>query len=801
MCTKRLFRVIVMVCAIMHTMSVHARRVFVYGNVTDETGQPVELATVNDERTMQSCLTGLKGQYSLHVSAPDDTLRLVFRMIGYETQHKQTAANRDSMKIDMVMASTKYALGSVDVSSTHLQADAMQEVGTSGLRFAPQASGGAVESIIATQAGVSSHNELSSQYSVRGGNFDENSVYVNGTEIFRPQLVHSGQQEGLSFINPDMTESIRFSTGGFGVEYQDRMSSVLDITYRRPEQAEYSISASMLGGSLYAGTGNDRFSVAGSVRYKTTSSLLGTMDTKGEYDPSFLDFQTFMSWAPGQGWDLSLTANAARNSYRFKPSDRTTAFGTSEDPHQFKVYYEGWESDEYSNSTVAFNVRKTSGNSIYTLNASAFDSNEKESYDILSEYWMDESQSSARLATGSFMQHARNRLNTSIKSISFKARHSTASIGRIDWGLEYRQEKVNDHTWEWEMRDSAGYTQPSTTQGQISIYSAVRSDQDISSGRASAFIQDTYRLTGGIGQFLLNTGIRTSWWSWNRQTTFSPRILVSFQPAACQDLIFRLSAGVYHQAPFYREFKDTVMTGHSAVVSLNRNIKSQRSIQLVIGGDYDFIVFDRPFKFTTEVYYKKLDRLIPYTLDNVRIVYSGQNSSYGYATGIDMKLYGEFVPNTQSWLTLSIMDTKENIGGRWLPRPTSQRYNLSLYFSDTFPRHDRWNMSLRCALSDGLPFSAPDSHDLQFRAPAYRRVDIGLSYKLLDSSMLTHIYGRRQFLGDIWFGADCLNLIGVNNVNSYYWISDVVGTQFAVPNYLTGRQLNLHISMSLPQLH
>ena len=264
--------------------------------------------------------------------------------------------------------------------------------------------------------------------------------------------------------------------------------------------------------------------------------------------------------------------------------------------------------------------------------------------------------------------------------------------------------------------------------------------------------------------------------------------------------IFRFSAGIYHQAPFYKEFKDTATEGRSSVVKLNRDIESQRSIQFVLGGDYDFTVFNRPFKFTAELYYKKLDRLIPYTLDNVRIVYSGENSSHGYATGLDMKLFGEFVPGTQSWLTFSLMDTKECIAGRWMPRPTSQRYSISLYFSDTFQRHDRWNMTLRCALADGLPFSAPDRPDFMFRAPAYRRVDIGLSYKILDSSTLAHVYGKRPLMGDIWLGADCLNLIGVNNVNSYYWINDIAGTQYAVPNYLTGRQLNIHISLSLPQL-
>lgn len=794
----RLFAVFLLLCNLVFAQPAAARRVYVYGRITDGSGQPVELATVNDERTLQSTISDLKGRYSLHVTALDDTLRLVFRMMGHETVRRIAAVSADSMQIDMILPTLNNELGDVEIRSTRRQTDGMQNINASGLKFTPQAGGGAVESIIATQAGVSSHNELSSQYSVRGGNFDENSVYVNGTEIFRPQLVHSGQQEGLSFINPDMVGSIRFSTGGFGVEYQDRMASVLDITYRKPKGFEYSLQGSLLGGGIYAGTGGKKFGISGSVRYKTTSYLLGTLDTKGEYDPQFLDFQTFAYWTPGKDWEFSMTANAARNRYRFSPADRTTSFGTSDSPHQFQVYYEGWESDSYNNSTIALDANKTVGNSRYSLNASTFYSHENESYDILSQYWIDDQVTAGGLAIGSFMQHARNRLDTRVTAVSFKASHSNKLLGRIGWGLEYRHEDVLDHSSQWEMRDSAGYTLPNPTGGAMHLTSSLKADTHVTGNRASAYIQDTYRFGTALGLFSVNAGIRSTYWNWNSRFTFSPRLIASFQPAANENITLRLSAGIYHQAPFYKEFKDTVLIGYTAHTVLNRDIRAQRSMQFVMGGDYDFQVFDRPFKFTAELYCKKLDRLIPYTLDNVRIVYSGSNSSHGYAAGIDMKLFGEFVPGTQSWLTFSLMDTKECIEGRWLPRPTSQRYNLSLYFSDTFPRRDRWNMSLRCALADGLPFSSPQEQDCQFRAPAYKRVDIGLSYKLLDSSTLPHVYGRRPLLGDIWIGAECLNLIGVSNVNSYYWITDVLNTQYAIPNYLTGRQFNLRLSISLP---
>ena len=791
-------RIILTILAVCMACGVQARRVRVSGRVTDENGQPVELATVNDERTMQSAVTDLRGEYKLIVTSPDDTLRLVFRMIGHETRIRQLAINADSMRIDVMLPTLNYTLGNVEVNANRRQTDGMQEISASGIRFNADVNGGSVESIISTQAGVSSHNELSSQYSVRGGNFDENSVYVNGTEILRPQLTRSGQQEGLSFIDPDMTGSIRFSTGGFGVEYADRMSSVLDITYRKPREFESTVTASLLGASAYVGTGGRHFSFAGSIRYKTTSYLLGTLDTRGEYDPSFLDCQTFMSWTPDDDWEVTLTGNIAANTYRFKPSDRTTSFGTVEDAHLFKVYYEGWESDVFNTMTGALDIRHSKGASEYRLNLSAFDSRERETFDILSQYWIDQEYTKTGQSIGSFMQHARNRLDTRVGTATFKATHRTDAAGTIGWGLEYRHEDVSDHSVEWEMRDSAGYTLPyDAAGGPIRMAYSLRSDNAVANSRTSAYIQDTYRFSLPVGLFSVNAGIRASWWSWNGRTTVSPRLMASYQPSWNDNLVFRLSAGVYHQAPFYKEMKDTVLTGGVWQVTLNPDIRSQRSIQVVLGGDYDFTVFDRPFKFTTEMYYKKLDRLIPYTLDNVRIVYSGNNNAHGYATGIDMKLFGEFVPRIPSWLTFSLMNTKECINGKWLPRPTDQLYNLSLYFSDTFPRYDYWKMSLRCCLADGLPFSAPGSHENSFRAPAYRRIDIGLSYKVFDRDDRPHVYGQKRLFREIWAGVDCLNLPGINNVNSYYWISGVDGIQYAIPNYLTGRQLNLRLQASM----
>lgn len=777
------------------TIASQARHVYIHGRVTDESGQPVELATVNEELTLHSAMTNLKGEYSFTVNTRTDTLNLIFRMVGHETRKRTLISPPDTVQLDIMLPSSNYTLENVDVTATRRRNDGMQDISAEGLRFTADANGGSVESIIATQAGVSTHNELSSQYNVRGGNFDENSVYVNGTEILRPLLVRAGQQEGLSFINPDMVESISFSTGGFSVEYGDKMSSVLDINYRRPQGFESTLMASLLGASAYVGAGNDKFSFSGSVRYKTTRYLLGTLDTHGEYDPSFLDYQTYMCWTPTNKWEIGLIGNAAVNRYNFTPTDRTTTFGTAKDPKTFKVYYEGWESDRFNTLFGALDIKRKEQNSVYRLNVAAFSSHESESFDILSQYWLDEATGGDNLAVGSFMQHARNRLKSTVYTASLKGTHKTDMAGTIGWGLEYRHEEVQDHMREWEMRDSAGYTLPYTQTGPMEMIYSLKSDHGVSNNKAAAFIQDTYRLNTGVGLFTLNAGLRASWWSWNREVTLSPRLTVGFTPAFNEDFLFRLSTGVYYQTPFYKEIKDTVNTGGIYQVNLNKEIKAQRSMQVVLGADYDFRVYDRPFKFTTEIYYKKLDCLIPYNLDNVRIVYYGENCAHGYATGIDMKLYGEFVPGTASWITFSLMNTRENIGGKWLPRPTDQLYNLSLYFTDYFPRKENWKMSLRCSLADGLPFGPTHSgrEKQVFRAPAYKRVDIGLSYKVFDYSKHPHVYGKSGFFKDIWMGVDALNLLGINNVNSYYWITDIQNTQFAVPNYLTGRQLNLRI--------
>lgn len=792
---RRILTAFIMLSTISVCLPLQARRIFVTGIISDEKGNPVELATVNEERTMQSAISDLNGRYRLTVTIPDDTLRLVFRMVGHQTRRRELVVTQDSIRLSITLPTQSYSLGSVNVRESRRQNDGMQQISAQGIKFGADASGGSVESVISSQAGVSSHNELSNQYNVRGGNFDENSVYVNGNEIMRPLLVRAGQQEGLSFINPDMVESIQFSSGGFDASYADRMSSVLDIKYRRPTSLEASAQASLLGGNVFAGMGNEHFSLMAGVRYKTTRYLLGTLDTNGEYNPTFLDYQASLTWTPGRDWDFSLIANMSRNDYNFRPTDRTTTFGTAEDPRTFKVYFEGWEQDIFNTSTVALNATRRIGNSgSIRFSVSAFTSRESESYDILGEYWLEDNRSTA---VGSYLQHGRNRLHSKVISGSVDGSHPTNPAGTICWGMGLRSEQVDDRIREWEYLDSAGYSLPYSGVDGIIMGNSLRAGESIASTRAWGYISDTYKrqITGGF--LTVNAGVRISHWNWNGETTVSPRITAGFTPDFNDRFTFRLATGIYYQSPFYKEFRCADYSSGTGTVILNRNIRSQKSTQIILGSDYHFEMYGRPFKFTTELYGKRLQDLIPYEVDNVRLVYYGENSSHGYARGLDMKLFGEFVPGIDSWITFSLMDTKEYISNTWEPRPTDQRYNFSLYFSDTFPNRDRWKMNLRCSIADGLPFGTGKAGDMsrRFRAPAYKRADIGLAYKIAGSDIGPRYSGRGSWIKGVWAGADCLNLLGMNNVCSYFWISDVSGTNYAIPNYMTGRQLNLRVTV------
>ncbi|MBO7582103.1 MAG: carboxypeptidase-like regulatory domain-containing protein [Bacteroidaceae bacterium] len=772
----------------------YAQTVVIKGKVIDDQKAPLELAQVRVEGTGCGAVCNLKGEFRFSCESADSMV-VVFSMLGYETRKRVLENPVDSVTLSVMLPSLGYELGNVEVTDIRRQTSTMTDVNMNDMRHMGNASGGGVERLITSQAGVSTHSELSSQYNVRGGSFDENSVYINGIEVYRPLLIRSGQQEGLSIINPDMVEKIGFSAGGFEAKYGEKMSSVLDITYKKVKGFEGSVSASLLGASGYMGFGSEKFSMTHALRYKTMKNLLGTMDTKGEYDPRDFDYQTYMSWSPSQRWTFDLVGVISTNDYDFTPSDRTTKFGTSSDVKEFKVYFDGSEQDKFHTYFGAFSITHNFNKmNLLTFNWSGFKTKERETYDINGEYWLNNDGDDESLGIGTYHEHARNRLNASMTSIGITGQNRFTNHW-LRYGALMKMEKVDETMREWEMRDSAGYSLPHTTNRLDLIYNMVSTNSE-KSKHYELYLQDTYRKEFEEGSLVLNYGARLTHWDWNKETLFSPRATVAFTPAQNDNLTYRFSTGVYHQTPFYKEMRDTITTNNNTVAFLRKDIKSQRSIHFVLGMEYKFRVNQRPFKFTAEAYYKVLSNLIPYNVDNVRVVYYGGNIAKGYAAGLDLKIYGEFVPGTDSWLSVGVMKTEEKINGsKSVPRPTDQRLNCSLFFSDYFPTTDRWKMTLQAHYAGGLPFGPPHSgrEKQVFRMPSYRRVDIGISYRLLKNED-KHIYtGVGRAFRNIWLGLDGFNILDISNVNSYYWVTDITNHQFAVPNYLTRRQINARL--------
>ncbi len=761
------------------------------GRVTDSEMNPIELATVAVVQQGKMTMTNLKGEFSMKLQSSDSVV-VRFSMVGYKTKTRVLRRPKGKQTL-LIQLYDDNQLAGVTVTEEKRQMGSTQKLDTKDMKNAPSVTGNAVEEMIQSQAGVSTHSELSSQYNVRGGSFDENSVYINNVEIYRPFLVRSGQQEGLSIINPDMVESVGFSTGGFEAKYGDKMSSVLDIKYKRPKKFEANVSASLLGASAYIGFSTKKFSWSNGIRYKTNKYLLGTLETKGEYQPNFLDYQTYLTYEPSDRWSIELLGDISENHYNFYPEDRETRFGTMENVKSFRVYFDGQEKDIFRTYFGSLSItRKFGKNTKLSLSAAAFHTNEQEKYDIQGQYWLTQTETSENLGVGTYMEHARNYLEATVKSAKLTFNHKTKKHD-IEAGLTYKIESIKENSKEYEMRDSSGYSIPHTGEDLYMIYS-LNARNSLDANRIEAYAQDTWRFTsrGGHTFFTLNYGIRFSHWNFNKESIISPRVSLGIIPAFNHDVTLRFATGIYYQAPFFKELRDTTTVNGITYATLNRDIKSQRSIHFIAGFDYRFKMKNRPYKFTAEAYYKALSNIIPYTVDNVKIVYDASQQCSGHAMGLDLKLYGEFVPGTDSWVSLSLMNTRININGKSIPMPTDQRYALNLYFTDYFPGTTRWRMSLRLAYADGLPFGAPHRSldTMPFRAPAYKRADIGMSYRLFDNDKRE----RKSIFKNIWLGVDCLNLLGINNVNSYYWVTDVTNQQYAVPNYLTGRQINVRAS-------
>lgn len=793
---------IIIICLIA-TLKMMAQEFTLQGRVTDDDDNPVELATVSVVSQGKVAFTSLKGEFSMHLHSAD-SVAVKFSMIGYKTKIRVLRKPRGKQTLQMVLHTDATMLGDVNVTGEKIQSDQTQEIKIKDIKMAPSANGNGVEGIIQQQAGVSTHSELSSQYNVRGGAFDENSVYINNVEVYRPFLVRSGQQEGLSVINPYMVDKIGFSTGGYGAKYGDKMSSALDITYKtlkakgKKPVVEGSVAASLLGADTYIGIGTRKLSWLNSVRYKTTSYLLGSLETKGEYKPNYLDYQTYLSYQPNKRWKIDFIGYISDNHYNFEPSDRETSFGTMENVKSFRVYFDGHEKDRFLTYFGTLGItRNITRNTSLSLLGSAFYTKEQEKYDIQGQYWLDQTETSENLGVGTYFEHARNYLSARVMSAKLMLRHKVQKHN-VEAAVTLKREHIEENSIEYEMRDSAGYSVPHTGKDLYMIYS-MKARNELNANRMEAYIQDTYRFSGGTadstgnGQthYTLNYGVRMSHWNFNRETILSPRISLAIIPANHENTTLRLAAGLYYQAPFFKELRDTTTVNGVTVASLNEKIKSQRSIHFIAGYDYRFRMNDQRFKFSAEAYYKALSNIVPYSVSNVKVVYYGQNECSGHAAGLDFKLYGEFVPGTDSWLSLSLMDTKMKLNGKSIPLPTDQRYAVNLFFTDYFPGSRKWRMSLKLAFADGLPFAAPhkELETNSFRATAYRRADIGMSYQLLDNSR----HEKKTFLKNVTLGVDCLNLFGIDNVNSYYWVTDVTNQQYAVPNYLTGRQLNARV--------
>lgn len=790
----RIKTIIFQIICLLVTVTASAQTFTLQGRVTDENNEPIEFASVSCLKQGKMTMTSLKGEYSMQLHSADSVV-IKFSMIGYKAKTRILRRPRGKQTLQIVLHSDENQLGEVTITGKKIETGQMEDISKDHLKSLPSASGNAVEELIQSQAGVSTHSELSSQYNVRGGSFDENSVYIDNVEIYRPFLVRSGQQEGISVINPDMVEKISFSTGGYEARYGDKMSSALNIKYRKPKKFEATASASMLGASAFIGVSNKKVSWSNGFRYKTTKHLLGSMDTKGEYSPTFIDYQTYLTYTPNKRWEIKLLGNISDNHYNFTPEDRETKFGTMENVKAFQVYFDGQEKDVFRTFFGAVGITRNFGEKTsLSLIASAFNTREQEKYDIQGQYWLTQTETSENLGVGTYFQHARNYLKAHVESakLLFKTKYKKHDI---EGAFTFKKEKITENSVEYEMRDSSNYSVPHTGKDLYMIYS-MRAKNMLDANRIEAYVQDAFRFTSNNEKTLytLNYGVRLSHWSYTKETIVSPRVSLGIIPAFNENITIRFATGLYYQAPFFKELRDTTTQNGITYASLNSKAKSQRSIHFIAGFDYRFRMNNRSFKFTAEAYYKALGNLVPYSVNNVKVVYYGSNESSGHAAGIDLKLYGEFVPGTDSWLSLSLMNTSMKLNGKSIPLPTDQRYAINLFFTDYFPGTDRWKMSLKLALADGLPFSAPhqELESNVFRAPAYKRADIGLSYRLLNNEgkQRKHIQLR-----NVWLGAECLNLFGINNVNSYYWITDVTGGQYAVPNYLTGRQINFRVTV------
>ncbi|WP_294210866.1 TonB-dependent receptor plug domain-containing protein [uncultured Chryseobacterium sp.] len=715
-----------------------------------------------------------------------------------QTKKRDTAKVTD---IEEVVFQKKITGQTSDITTVKISAKDAQNVASIS---------GGIEGIIKTLPSVNSNTELSSQYMVRGGNYDENLIYINDIEIYRPFLIRNSQQEGLSIINPDMVSTVNFSAGGFEPRYGDKMSSALNIYYREPEKFEVSGEGSLIGGRLTTGfaTENKKLTAIFSGRYRNTNLVLNTLNEDTDFNPKYYDFQSYINYHLSPKFTMSFIGYYSKNDYEMIPKERSVDFGSLQRPINVTVNYAGREDDKYKNMMGTFSMNyKPSEKWRFTLDSFAYQNREREYYSIASAYILQTfdpitGNPVTSYDAGGQIESARNDLFVRTYGTQFRTRFSPNVNTDIEVGFKYEKENLKDLTNEWKLVDSAGYSTPIPVDdprlGNISdlkLFYSIAGNNHIQPTRLSAYAQYSQKFFWGASKVFVNAGARVAHWSFNNETIFSPRAQFAIKPDWDTDMLFRLSGGIYYQAPFYKEIKD--LEGN-----FNSNIKSQRSIQVIMANDYEFQMYDRPFKLTTEAYYKKMDNLIPYYMDNVRIRYTGKNNATGYAYGIDTRLFGEFVPGVDSWLSASYARVFENINGQGdIPRPTDQRFRFAMFYQDYMPKFPSMRVNLTLVYAMGLPTGAPvftNPYTYQKTLPSYKRVDIGLSKVFIDPKSKDKAYGFWGNFEELTLGVQVFNAFNIRNTVSNQWITDATTSlMYPVPVRLTGRFFNVKLEFRI----
>jgi hypothetical protein len=805
-------------------MDSFAQTAFVKGIVLDQKNIPVEGVNV-------SCLnnriqTNEKGFYQIAIPF-NQKVTVEFTHISLKKASLKVALKPNEVyEFNMYMNDQEEQMGEVIINGNNKKSvQGIITFDAKDIRFIPGANAG-IENVLKTLPGVNSNNELSTQYSVRGGNYDENLVYVNEVEVYRPFLIRSGQQEGLSFINTDLVQNIEFSAGGFQAKYGDKMSSVLDITYRNPTRFGASLEMSFLGGSLAvdAVSKDKKWSAITGIRYRNNSLLVNSQETQTNYTPTFADIQTNINYQASAKWQWSFLGNISQNKYLYEPLTRQTNFGTADAPMALAVYYEGKEKDKYETYFGALKTTYQVSDS-FTLKfiGSVFHTIEQEYFDIYAQYRLGEVDTNIGSDTygdiafsrgvGSELNHARNDLDALIANLEIKGLKNWKQ-NQIEWGVKFTKESIRDRISEWEVIDSAGFSirpplvlpkkdEPyQVYNGPLVPYQYVNAINFTNIDRFSAYAQWSRKDNLGANEIWYNLGARMQSWEVSGdnlegkvQTVFSPRAQFAIKPDWEKEMLFRFTVGVYNQPPFYRELRD-----YDGVVQ--PETKAQKSINVVFGNDYSFKMWQRPFKLVTEAYYKKMTDVNPYTVDNVRIRYAADNNAIAYAQGLDFRLNGEFVPGTDSWISIGYLKTEENIDDKgYIARPTDQRLKFGLLFQDYMPKIPSLKLYLNLVYNTGLPGGSPSYSDpylYQNRLNDYRRVDVGFSKVFIDQKLGMSNKKFLKNLKELSLGFEIFNLFNNQNAITNTWVRDVyTKTEYAIPNYMTTRVFNLKLSARL----